>query len=247
MGTALRRWLDAAQLPVQAVRGRQVDNFRARWQALPPGLMLLAIPDDALAPMAKRLAGWGSWPGWRIVHTSGARPAAVLEPLRRAGAAVASMHPMMTFPPQSATPPEGIVFSLEGDKPAVQAAVQLVRRWRGVVLRLSPEEKAAYHLAATLVGPGAVVQMAAAEAILRLAGLNPRQVKRARAGLIRLLGATVANLTSGTTAAAFTGPWARGDRGTMRLHRRRLKSGIDDPRLRQLYTALEFNGRAWLT
>jgi len=246
MGTALRRWLAEGQRPVRAVRGRRVDDFRTRWEAMPPALMLLAIPDDALAPMAKRLAAWGSWQGWRIVHTSGARPAAVLDPLRQAGGAVASMHPMMTFSPQSATLPDGIVFSLEGDKAAVQAAAKLVRAWRGVALRLSPAEKAAYHLAATLVGPGAVVQMAAAEAILRLAGLNPGQAKRARAGLVRLLGATAANLTAGTTVAAFTGPWARGDRGTMRLHRRWLKAGLADSRLRHLYAALELNGRAWL-
>jgi predicted short-subunit dehydrogenase-like oxidoreductase (DUF2520 family) len=52
--------------------------------------------------------------------------------------------------------------------------------------------------------------------------------------LVQLLVATARNLEMKSTAAAFTGPWARGDVGTIRLHRGHLK----DKQILKLYDAL---------
>ena len=82
---------------------------------------------------------------------------------------------------------------------------------------LTARQKAAYHLTATLVGPGAVAQFAAAERILKLSGLSPTQFALARNGLIQLLSATARNLQHGT-AEAWTGPLARGDSATVARH-----------------------------
>ncbi|HVA64497.1 MAG TPA: Rossmann-like and DUF2520 domain-containing protein [Terriglobales bacterium] len=260
VGAALCRWLADAGLTPLAVVGRRRPLALARrcgianawttedWQARLPGLapasVLLAIPDDALAPLAARLAPARSpWRGWTVLHTSGARDAGVLAPLARRGAAVGSLHPMMTFPraARPAPSPANLIFSFEGSPAARRQAAALVLRWRGVPLQLPPRAKTAYHLAATLVGPGAVVQMAAARHILRRAGLRGRQLERALAGLRSLLTVTASNLADGLEAA-WTGPLARGDRATLALHRRALRS----PQLARLYAALMAAGRELL-
>lgn len=250
LGAALCAWLTEAGLPPQALVSRRRPRALGRrfripalaleaWQAslavLPPGNIILAVPDDALAALARHLASARpDWRGWCVMHTSGARASAVLASLRRRGAAVASLHPMMTFPKgRGGSSPAGVVFSLEGDAKACREAQALVRRWRGLLLRLSPKSKATYHLAATLVGPGAVVTMAAAQSLLRASGLRGEQLARASAGLRTLLAATAANLAGGA-AAAWTGPWARGDAETFHLHLRLLHS----PELQRLYLAL---------
>src|SRR5690606_15432385 len=50
-------------------------------------LVLLTVPDDALADLVTGLAATGAWqPGQIVVHTAGAVGVSVLEPARRAGA-----------------------------------------------------------------------------------------------------------------------------------------------------------------
>lgn len=250
MGTALGAWLSQAGLPPEAMVSRRrpaalgrrfhadawsLESWRAKLGALAPHGVLLAVPDDALVPLARRLSRARSdWRGWYFLHTSGARDASALEPLRRRGAAVGSVHPMMTFPKGRPVPsPADVVFSIEGDGGARRRAVELVWRWRGVPLHLAPKAKTAYHLAATLVGPGTVVELAVAERLLRRAGLRGATLRRALGGLRMLLGATIKNLSQGA-ATAWTGPWARGDAETQKLHLRTLGR----PEERQLYRAL---------
>lgn len=242
LGSALRHWFADSGAPAEIVPHAGVAAWRRRLPQSPPGSLLLAVPDDALAPLARQLAAARrDWRGWRILHTSGALDSSVLAPLRRGGAAAGSLHPMMTFPPPGRRAPvsKGIVFSYEGDAAARRAAAGLIRRWQGLPLPLAPGLKTAYHLAATLVGPGAVVEMAAAETVLRRAGLRGPQLARARQGLRQLLAATATNLQQGLPAA-WTGPWARGDRQTITRHRRQLPT----PALRRLYHALLAAARA---
>ncbi|MGH9486257.1 MAG: DUF2520 domain-containing protein [Terriglobales bacterium] len=234
VGTALARWLaQTGAAPLACIRHAGLASWLARLPQQAPAGVLLAVPDDALPELARRLAAaHRDWRGWCVLHTSGTRPAAVLAPLARRGAATASLHPMMTFAGRAVSP-TGVIFSIEGSAKACQAARRLVRRWGGQSLPLAPAAKASYHLAATLVGPGTVVNMAAAEALLRRSGFAGARLGLARAGLLRLLQATTANLASGPEAA-WTGAWARGDRTTLALHRRQLPNRP----LRHLYDGL---------
>lgn len=262
VGSALCRWLSDAGLPPLAVVGRKRPSALARrararqawtlaeWYAqlenAAPARVLLAIPDDALPEFAEHLAALrASWRGWCFLHSSGARHAAVLHPLARRGAATGSLHPMMTFPPARrrgpAPSPAGVVFTFEGSRQAATAAAPLVRRWRGRLLRLPAKAKTAYHLAATLVGPGAVIAMAAARTVLLQAGVRGRRLERALAGLRPLLAATASHLEGGF-ASAWTGALARGDRATIALHRRALRS----PEATQLYEAMVTAGQRLL-
>ena len=61
-------------------------------------LLLIAVPDDALAGVVADLAEQGALrPGQIVAHTSGAHGLAVLEPAAAAGARPLALHPAMTF------------------------------------------------------------------------------------------------------------------------------------------------------
>ena len=247
MGSSLCRWIAASHLPLAVIVTRSLARARrlqretgaaevARLDAWKPtaGILLLAVPDDAIAATAQRLARVAAdWQHITVLHTSGAQSSETLAELRNCGAAVGSMHPLMTFPRNAAISPEGLVFALEGDARAVRAARQLVRHWRGRALQLDADQKAAWHLAATLACPLSVVPYAAALHVLRQAGLTPSALRSAQRGLLRLLQQTTGNLAAGLEAA-WTGPFARGDRHTIRTHQEVLEPS---PALAEYYRA----------
>ncbi|HEY7855709.1 MAG TPA: Rossmann-like and DUF2520 domain-containing protein [Terriglobales bacterium] len=215
LGSAMAAWL---RQPPTIVRHRDWPRFLQHVGARRPALVIFAIPDDAIEPAGRELAAArADWRGSTVLHTSGAVPSTALAGLRRRGAVVAAMHPMMTFPPRQKPPSKGVLVTLEGDPAACRRAAALVRGWKAVPMVLTARQKAAYHLTATLVGPGAVAQFAAAERILKLSGLSPTQFALARNGLFQLLSATARNLQHGT-AEAWTGPLARGDSATVARH-----------------------------
>src|SRR5208282_875898 len=94
-------------------------------------------------------------------HSSGALLSRELDPLRKAGAAVASVHPLMTFV-AGAHPSEhpsehpsmtGVPFAIEGDEEAARVARRIVRALGGESFSLPAKRKAAYHAWATMTSP----------------------------------------------------------------------------------------------
>lgn len=247
MGSILCRWAAGSHLPLAAVVSRTLARARRlqretganeaarldRWHPV-PGLILLAVPDDAIAETARHLAQFpADWRRIVVLHTSGARSSGTLSVLRDCGAAVGSIHPLMTFPKHAEVTPEGLVFALEGDVRAVRMAKQLVRHWQGRPLILDAAQKAAWHLAATLACPLSVVPYTAALEVLRQSGLNPSALRTGQRGLLRLLQQTAENLGAGPEAA-WTGPFARGDVRTIRAHLAALEGS---PELTEYYRA----------
>lgn len=236
MGSSLCRWITAQGLVLDAVASRTLKRARAQQRrfhaghaatlanwAAPPPVILLAVPDDAIPATAQQLAALpADWRHTVVLHTSGAHTSALLQPLKERGAATGSLHPLMTFPPRTEVSPKGLVFGIEGDPRATRTARALVRAWGGRGVILQPEQKAAWHLAATLACPLAVVPFAAAIEVLRSAGLAASPLTLARQGLLQLLQQTTKNLADGP-AAAWTGPFARGDERTIRSHLRVLE------------------------
>ena len=60
-------------------------------------LVWLCVPDREIAKAARHLAQTTDWKGKTAFHSSGALASDELGVLRRRGAAVASVHPLMTF------------------------------------------------------------------------------------------------------------------------------------------------------
>jgi predicted short-subunit dehydrogenase-like oxidoreductase (DUF2520 family) len=202
----------------------------------PPGdaaALLLAVPDTALGDVAWDLANAGpAPPGCVALHLSGALSTDVLTPLHAAGYSVGSLHPMQTVadPWLSADRLTGIAFAIAGEPAASRVAHQLVNALNGMPLVIPPTLRPVYHAAAVTASNYLVAVLGSASRLLHQAGVPAGDTLPALLPLVR---GTLDNLEHLGVPAALTGPVARGDTDTVRLHLARLSP--DD---RTLYCAL---------
>ena len=185
-----------------------------------PTLVWLCVGDSAIATTAFAMAQSGEWKGTTVFHSSGALSSDELEPLRQAGAKVASVHPMMTFVRSSVPSMRGVSFALEGDRSALGLARTFVRRLGGESFVISKEDKPLYHALGAFVSPLIIAQMATVERIGRELSLKPQQTRRIVAPILRQ---TIRNYVEHGSGAAFSGPIVRGDVATVKKHLEALK------------------------
>lgn len=175
-------------------------------------LVLLTVPDDALAEVVTGLAAVGAFRrGALVAHTSGRHGLAVLEP---AGGLPLALHPVLPFGGTSVDLHRlhGTSFGVTAPEPLRPVAEALVVEMGGEPVWLTEEQRPLWH-AALAHGANHLTTLVASSAdLLRTAGVgNPGQV------LAPLLGAALDGaLRAGD--AALTGPVARGDAGTVRAH-----------------------------
>jgi predicted short-subunit dehydrogenase-like oxidoreductase (DUF2520 family) len=176
-------------------------------------LLVLAVPDDAIESAAGQLAGRVSC---RVVfHFSGARPADLLSPFRKYGAAAGSLHPLKAFHGGGAESWQGTFVAVEGDPLAVEAGLRAVRALGARGREIAPEDKPLYHAGATLAAGGCLALVSLAVRIWTSLGLPENEARTALAGLGSQ---ALAALEQQGFEEAFTGPIARRDVGTVRDH-----------------------------
>lgn len=183
-------------------------------------IIWLLHTDDALAETARALATHPGWERKLVFHSSGALSSDVLAPLKRAGAYTASVHPMMTFVSGSTPEMSGVPFALEGDRPAVAAAKQIVRDLGAEAFTIASKSKVLYHALGSFSSPMMVATLATAERVGGAAGLSPAQTRKL---MQPILEQTIKNYFSRGAAAAFSGPIKRGDLETVKRHLRQLQ------------------------
>jgi predicted short-subunit dehydrogenase-like oxidoreductase (DUF2520 family) len=178
-------------------------------------IVWFCVPDREIASAAKTLSEATDWGGKIALHSSGALSSEELESLRKKGAAVGSVHPLMTFVRGSQPSLKGVPFALEGDAKALRAARGLVLRLRGEPFMIQKRHKEAYHAWGMFSSPLFVALLAAAERVARAAGI-PRDEARRR--MLPILRQTLANYEQIGAGASFSGPLARGDVATIKKH-----------------------------
>ncbi len=198
------------------------------------GMVIIAVPDDAIGRVASALSrAGGVWAGRPVFHTSGLVPSSALDVLVRRGAIAASLHPVQSFPrkdtPASAF--RGITWGIEGEAAAVEAAAEIVRALRGHVLLLSAQDKPLYHAACALASNAFVAMEWTAARVLQKAGVAE---DAAFAALLPLVQGTLRNVKSLGLEKALTGPVLRGDIATVRKH---LEALAGDPGAKEIYAA----------
>ena len=165
-------------------------------------------------------------------HSSGALLSRELEPLREAGIAVASVHPLMTFVAGTHPSLTGVPFVMEGDHAATQVARQIIRKLEGESFSLPAAHKAAYHAWATLTSPLLLAFLVTLEEAARAAGFTRKDARRKSLPIMRQ---TLANYSRLGPAKSFSGPLIRGDAGTVAKHLAALKKHLGP---REVYVAL---------
>ena len=218
LGSALRA-VDHQVIGVHAVS----QASRERAETLLPGvprleveeilerceLVLLAVPDDALAPLVRGLADLGRWQaGQIVVHTSGRYGVRVLEPAARCGAIPLAVHPAMTFSGMSMDLPRlvGCPMAVTAPAVALPIAQALAVELGGEPFVLEESARPAYHAALTHGANHLVTLVGQAVRVLAAAGVDDGgQVLRP------LLTAALERALSEGADAALTGPVGQAD------------------------------------
>jgi predicted short-subunit dehydrogenase-like oxidoreductase (DUF2520 family) len=248
LGAAMAVSLKEARYKIEEIISRDTASSRKRAQQLarqvgayPTTLVnsnfsahvcWLCVPDGQIRACARSIAGAGGWAGKIVFHSSGALSSDELQSLRGKGAAVASVHPLMTFVVNIRPSLKGVPFALEGDTAAIRTARKIVTSLGGKPFDISKRHKAAYHAWGAFASPLLAALLATAEKVARRAGIDRTTAREMMLPIIRQ---TIANYAQRGPAGAFSGPIVRGDAATLKKHMRIL-SRIPDGK--QVYLAL---------
>jgi predicted short-subunit dehydrogenase-like oxidoreductase (DUF2520 family) len=206
---------------------------RTAWpRDLRAGVVWFCVPDGEVRRAAQAIADKMDWMGRVALHSSGALTSGELGVLRQRGAAVGSVHPLMTFVRGSRQQLTGVPFAIEGDARAVRVARQLVKDLDARSFPIRKQQKALYHAWGTFASPLFTALLATAEQVAGAAGVPQSQ---ARARVIPILRQTLENYAAFGPATGFSGPIIRGDVETVVRHWRVLRR---IPAAREVYRAL---------
>lgn len=243
LGLAFGHALVATGYDLVAVTGRS-PHSRDRVRERLPGIaiveprevalraraLVLAVPDDAIAPVVADLAGQGALTaGQYLIHLSGSHGLRALQAGTDVGAVPFALHPAMTFTgaPDDADRFRDASFGITTLAEHRSEAERLVQGLGGRPVWVPDDRRTLYHAALVFGANNLITLCAAAMEILRAAGVaNPGQL----AGPV--LRASLENaIVQGD--AALTGPVRRGDLDTIRGHLDTLADHA--PQLRSAY------------
>jgi predicted short-subunit dehydrogenase-like oxidoreductase (DUF2520 family) len=185
-------------------------------------LVLLCVPDDAIAEVALGLPPRSNWV---VAHVAGSRGLDVLAPHPR----VASLHPLAALrtPELGAQRLRGAVFCVEGD----DLVREVVDSLGGRIIEVPSARRALYHAAAVAAANHLVALMAQVDVLARSCGLS-------LSDFAPLAAQALDDVVAVGPAAALTGPATRGDQGTLAAH---LIAVPDDER--ELFATLSARAR----
>lgn len=181
-------------------------------------LVLLAVPDSALADVTAGLVAVGSLTqGQLVAHFSGVNGLTVLEAATRIGVIGMAIHPAMTFTGTSLDLERmvGATFAVTAPGAFVPIAQALVVEIGGEPLVLDDSQRALYHAALVHGSNHVVTLLAQASSLLAAAGVEEPG---------RVLGPLVHASVDGALAdvpgaiSTLTGPVVRGDASTVAAH-----------------------------
>jgi len=197
--------------------------------------ILITTPDDAISSACKEIALCPVIKGKLVFHMSGAGGLDLLEPAKKAGAAVASIHPLQSFSSidQAIKNIPGSYFGITADKKAQLPAKKIVRDLGGIPFLISSDQKQLYHAAACFASNYLVSLMNTVESIYQAIGINEKDAKKA---YLPLVYGSLKNIDNSGSITSLTGPIARGDFGTIKKHITAINKNL--PQYSSLYSSL---------
>ncbi len=237
VGLALSRFFLERGVPVGPVYSRS-EASRERARLLLPGvevvddvsalsgarLLFVTVSDGAIAGVARMLRAF--LPDAVIVHTSGAHPSSLIP-----GEGRASCHILQSIarPEDASELVESSLFTVEGDERGLSLLLPLLEELGLRYVVIEEEAKPLYHAAAVVASNYLVTLMHQALSVLSASGFP---LDLGLEGLVALARGTLSNIEAKGVKNALTGPIARGDWDTVRLHVEKLR---DFPELEAFY------------
>lgn len=197
--------------------------------------LLITTSDDKINAVCKDIALAAEIKGKLVFHMSGAGGLDILEPARKAGAFVASIHPLQSFSSidQAIKNIPGSYFGITADKKALMHAKNIVRHLGGIPIIVSPDQKSLYHAAACFASNYLVSLLNVVESIYRSIGISEKDAKKAYWPLVY---GSLKNIEKSGSVMSLTGPIARGDSGTIKKHLTAMNMNL--PQYAPLYSSL---------
>lgn len=204
-------------------------------------VILLAVPDDALGPLAAWIAEHTPLQAGQIIlHTSGRHGAGILEPATQRGAIGLAIHPAMTFTGLSLDLArlQNTSFGVSGAAPFLPIAQALAVEMGGEPVIIAEGDRPLYH--AALAHASNHLVTITGQSMQILASLGIEDPARYLEPLVR---ASLDNaLASGESA--LTGPVARGDSLTVKTHAEVLHGFAVEENAEDIETAYKALARA---
>ncbi len=174
-------------------------------------LIILTLPDDSLDSVIENIRReWKYRPGTLVIHTSGIRESAILNPLLECGARTVSIHPAASFPAEEILALKGIHFGIEGNERG--AAEELISSIGGIPMNIEPGKKALYHAACTLASGYLNILMEASSELMGNAG-----IKKSEDIVMELAGSALKGWNK-SGIHSLTGSIVRGDIESVKSH-----------------------------
>ncbi|MEO7727544.1 MAG: Rossmann-like and DUF2520 domain-containing protein [Burkholderiales bacterium] len=213
--------------------GRAIDAIaRMRGAAV----WMLTPPDDQIVACGRELNAAGLLKAGDVIfHCSGALPSRDLAAALPSGMAVASVHPLKSFgdPALAAQTFDGTYCAAEGDASALALLKPAFERSGARVFEIDPAFKTIYHAASVIVCNYLNALLETGLRSYEKSGIRRDDALRMMEPLVR---ETLDNIFRRGTAAALTGPIARGDSALVS----RQVDALDawDPRIAAIYRQL---------
>lgn len=250
VGTTIAFAVQKAGYTIAAIGGRDEQKTRQAAQTLTDvkactldkipkdaTIVLLTVPDDAIESVCNDLSQNKVFTQGQIVaHCSGALSSEVLASARDiCGAKIASAHPLQTFSTaqSSIDAMPGTYWFCEGEATAVAALSSMITTIGGIPKVIATDKKVLYHCSSVIACNYLVSLMDIALTTAEAAGLDRQLAWQALSPLIQK---TLVNVGSLGTTDALTGPIARGDLNTVKMHIDALNK--TDPKLAHIYKQL---------
>ena len=183
-------------------------------------LVLITTTDQAIEAVCKTISQYLR-AGTVISHCSGALNSEVLSSAKAKGCAIASSHPLNTFPNLAASLAtfsnnnHGTYLYCEGDKKALELLEVIFNHAGFSIAKISSNAKTAYHAACVFACNYLTVLMDISLQTAELKGMDKKQFWLAIQPLIQ---STLNNISEHGTTHSLSGPIARGDTQIISTH-----------------------------
>jgi predicted short-subunit dehydrogenase-like oxidoreductase (DUF2520 family) len=207
----LRKAAKVLDVPLETLVAKDLEKYR------PADLVIVAVPDDRIADVARSLTNVDSRQRPTILHTSGALSSSVFSDLAKKGWRTGSLHPLASIsePVAGAELLKKAFWCIEGESYASRLARRVVKDLGGQSFSIDSKDKPLYHAAAVMTSGNVTAVFDVALQMLERCGLTRSKAQKV---LLPLLQSNTTNLVHSSPAEALTGTFARGDLATMELH-----------------------------
>jgi predicted short-subunit dehydrogenase-like oxidoreductase (DUF2520 family) len=250
VGKALSRlWTRHGVLKVQSILNRSLESGSRAVEFVGSGhaiesyaqmekadIFMIAASDEAIEQCCRRLCHTGLLEqGVVVFHCSGSLPSTLLEPAKKRGASVASVHPVKSFadPAAAVETFAGTFCALEGDPQACSVLRDTLQQCGAITFAVEPECKAIYHAATVVICNYLVALMEVGLRGLEQAGIPRETAMQVIEPIVR---ETADNVFKLGPVQALTGPIARGELSVVQKHCQAL--GRWDEKILRIYQSL---------